>query len=153
MKIKYVFIIFIFGIIFIASCNKATNNQYISREGFTSESFTTVKTYFEAWNKQDYKTMYNLISDGFKQIDPTAKTYQDFESFAKKQGITSVKINSIKEVLNDGKTATVDYDVTFTFRSGEVNPFKSTFTVKYKPNDKQPGWKLIHPYGNNIDNT
>ncbi len=120
----------------------------------TSESEATkvVRTYFEAWDRQDWPTMYSLMSDGFKKIDPNAKTLQDFEAFAEKQGITAVKINSITEKLNDGTQATIDYDVAFTIK-GKETPFKSTFTVRYKPNDTSPGWKLIHPYGPNIDTT
>ncbi len=117
-----------------------------------SEAVEVVRTYFEAWDGQDWLTMYSLMSDGFKKIDPNAKTLQDFEAFASRQGITSVRINSITEKLNDGTSATIDYDVTFTIK-GKETPFKSTFTIRYKPDDAAPGWKLIHPYGPNIDTT
>lgn len=94
--------------------------------------------------------MYSLISDGFKKIEPTAQTYESFEAFAKKQGIQGIRIKSIKEGLNDGETAAIDYDVIFISKGKEV-PYQSTFTLRYRTNDQQPGWKLIHPYGNNID--
>lgn len=145
-KIKFV-ILFISFLVILASC---TQQQKVTKS--QSEAENTVRTYFEAWNKQDWPTMYGVISDGFKKIDSTAKTLQDFEVFANKQDITSVKINSITEKINDGITAVVDYDVIFTI-NGELKPFMGTFTLKYRKNDKNPGWKLIHPYGENIDNS
>ena len=138
-----VYLLFVISLLVLSACTK----QQITSQ---TEAEKVVRTYFEAWDSQDWKTMYSLISDGFKEIDPNAKTLVDFEAFASSQGITSVKINLIKEKINDGKQATVDYDVTFII-NGKTTPFQSTFTVKYKPNDAQPGWKLIHPYGDNND--
>ncbi|MBI2668646.1 nuclear transport factor 2 family protein [Candidatus Woesearchaeota archaeon] len=111
---------------------------------------TVVELYFKAWNLQDYETMYRLISDGFKTIEPSAKTIDDFTTYAKAQGITTVKIDSIQEKSNDGITAGVYYKVRFVTQNKEV-PFEGTFTLKYRANDGVPGWKLIHPYGTNVD--
>ena len=94
--------------------------------------------------------MYSLISDGFKKLEPTANTPEKFAEYAMAQGIEGVRINSIGETSNDGKTASVDYDVEFTV-NGQAVPFSGTFTLKYRKDDKTPGWKLIHPYGKNID--
>lgn len=114
------------------------------------EAGKVVETYFNAWNSQDYATMYGSISDGFKQLEPTAKTLTDFGTYASAQQISEVKIVSVKETSNDGKVATVDYNVEFTAQGKKV-PFAGTYTVKWKPNDNHPEWKLIHPYGKNID--
>lgn len=140
-----VYLLLVISLLFLGACTK----QQITSQ---TQAEKDVRIYFEAWDKQDWKTMYSLISDGFKKIDPNAKTLANFEAFASSQGITSVKINLIKEKISDGKQATVDYDVIFII-NGKTTPFQSTFTLKYKPKDQQPGWKLIHPYGNNIDNT
>lgn len=117
-----------------------------------TQAAETVYKYFDAWSRQNYTEMYSLISDGFKKIEPTAKTLQDFEAYAKKQGITKIRINSIIDKQNTGEVAVIDYDVTLTI-NGQETPFQSTFTVKKKPYDSPPGWKLIHPYGENIDTT
>lgn len=132
-------------LVFLGACTSQEKTNFSQ-----TQAEKVVKTYFEAWDSQNWKTMYSLMSDGFKKIDPNAKTFADFEAFVSSQGTTAVKINSIKEKFGDKNQATVDYDVTFII-NGKTTSFQSTFTVKYKPKDQQPGWKLIHPYGDNID--
>ena len=110
-----------------------------------------VKQYFNAWNSKNYADMYAAISDGFKKIEPTAKDLRAFKIHAESQGITNVVILSIKEASNDGQTAAVDYSVEFSFSNGKKSKFDGTYTLKYRQGDIIPGWKLIHPYGQNID--
>ncbi|MBI4174718.1 MAG: nuclear transport factor 2 family protein [Candidatus Aenigmarchaeota archaeon] len=109
-----------------------------------------VRQYFAAWNDKDWPDMYATISDGFKKIDPNAKDLAAFRSYAEAQPITGVKILSIRETSNDGDRATVDYSVEFTTTNG-TSPFSGTFTLRYRPGDVIQGWKLVHPYGPNID--
>ncbi len=126
-----------------------------------------VRQYFEAWNAGDYVNMYAAISDGFKRIEPTAKDLSTFRAYAQAQGINEVKIISLQEKMNDGSTAAIDYEVEFIFNDGKnegkddgkndrkndrkKQPFKGTFTLKYRPGDIIQGWKLIHPYGEKVD--
>ena len=110
-----------------------------------------VRQYFAAWDKKNYPDMYAAISDGFKKIEPTAGDLRAFKAYAESQGISNVKILSIKEASNDGRTATVDYSVEFSLSDGKKSKFDGTFTLKYRQGDVIPGWKLIHPYGGNID--
>lgn len=142
-------VILLLAVTALAACT-AQQSQQPQPQASESEAVNVVKGYFEAWDDKNWPKMYSLISDGFKQIDQTAKTLQEFEAFAKKQGITAVRINSLTEKSNDGTFALVEYDVTFTVE-GSSKQLKSTFSVKHKPNDQQPGWKLIHPFGPNID--
>ena len=137
---------FIAGIVYIAFSNKGEKINY---EIPLPEK--VVEQYFTAWNNQNYPDMYAAISDGFKKIEPTAKDLRAFKSYASSQGIDNAKILSIKEILNDGKTAAVDYSIEFLLSDGKKRKFEGTFTLKYRKGDVIPGWKLIHPYGENID--
>lgn len=110
-----------------------------------------VKQYFTAWNNKDYPNMYATLSDGFKKLEPTAKDLATFREFASSQGIEKIKIMNLKEESNDGTTVQVDYSVEFILNNFEKRSFSGTFTLKYRRGDIIPGWKLIHPYGDNID--
>ena len=110
-----------------------------------------VRQYFESWNNKDWPNMYAVISDGFKKTDSTAKTLSDFKQYADSQGVSGINILSIKEKSDDGKTAIVDYSVEFVLSNVSKKEFKDSFTLKFREADIIKGWKLIHPYGNNID--
>ena len=110
-----------------------------------------VRQYFESWDKKDYPNMYATFSDGFKKIDPNAKDLNTFVSFANSQEIVGVKVLDIKEESNDGRTAVIDYSVELTLSDGRKSPFSDKFTLKFRQGDIISGWKLIHPYGLNID--
>jgi len=110
-----------------------------------------VRQYFASWGNKNYPDMYSAVSDGFKKIEPTAKDLRAFKSYAESQGIESVNILSIKEASNDGITSFVDYSAEFMLSNGKKSEFDGTFTLKYRKGDVIPGWKLIHPYGENID--
>jgi hypothetical protein len=109
-----------------------------------------VINYFDYWSNSDYAPMYNYLSDGFKELEPTANTLENFITYAENQGITNIDILEIKETKNDGKSATVYYNVIFYIGEKKI-PYDHDFTLKYRENDINPGWKLIHPYGDNID--
>ncbi len=110
-----------------------------------------VRQYFTAWNNKNYPDMYASISDGFKRIDPNAKDLAAFRNFAGSQDIEGVNIISLKEISNDGTAAQVDYSVEFMLSDGNKKQFSDKFTLKYRKADIILGWKLIHPYGENID--
>lgn len=110
-----------------------------------------VMQYFTAWSNKNYPDMYTTISDGFKKIEQTAKDLRAFKIYAESQGVESVNILSIKEISNDGTTASVEYSIEFTLLNGKKTEFDGAFTLKYRQGDIISGWKLIHPYGDKID--
>ena len=137
---------FIAGIAYISLLPKDEQQEYK-----VASPEEVVKQYFTAWNNKNYPDMYSAISDGFKKIEPTAKDFRAFESYADSQGINGIRIISIQEESNDGISSSVDYSVEFTLSNGKKSKFDGTFTLKYRPGDIIAGWKLIHPYGENID--
>ncbi len=139
--------VFVAGLIYVQANQQnqlADNYQVASPE-------KVVRQYFESWDKKDWPNMYAAISDGFKKIDPDAKDLATFRNFASSQGIEGVKIISIKEVSNDGSIATVAYSVGFALSDGSIKRFSDSYTLKFRQGDIIPGWKLIHPYGPNVD--
>ncbi len=153
MKCGYVFVYgFALLLVILVGCTapeESASCPFLAGGASTTPT-PVVQHYFESWDKHDYPMMYALMSDGFKQLEPTALTEEKFASYARSQGIERVDIISVTETSNDGTTATVDYSVEFVTKSKKV-PFAGTFTVKLRANDQQPGWKLIHPYGEHID--
>ncbi len=105
--------------------------------------------YFQAWSTKQYDVMYSLISDGFKQIEPTAKTFNDFKFYIEKFYDTSSGIDIVyaKEAYQTEKEAGVNYKIEIARKDGSKREFESAYTLKKRAN----GWKLIHPYGENID--
>src|SRR3990167_1946324 len=87
---KRFFFIFLFLILFINACAKTQQVQQQSIQKpiktVSSEDVSiltpeqVVILYFQAWNDEQYDVMYSLLSDGFKQIEPTAKTFADFKA-------------------------------------------------------------------------
>ena len=115
-----------------------------------SEPEAAVYSYFTAWDRHDYTAMYGLMSDGFKKLEPSASSPDSFRIYAELQSTDKVKILSVREVSNGEGQATVDYEVEFTTQGKKI-PFRGSYTLKYRSKDAQPGWKLIHPYGDHID--
>ena len=120
--------------------------------------------YFQAWNDEQYDVIYSLISDGFKQIEPTAKTFNDFKSYMEKFYDTAlgVRVLEAKESYSTDKEAGVDYKIEITRKDGTKREFSSVYTLKKRASNASErertrsqvtGWKLIHPYGENIDTT
>ena len=137
------FVVFVIGIIF-------SNRQPEIEYSFPAPE-EVVRQYFTAWNDKGYPNMYATFSDGFKNIEPTAKDLRAFKEYVQTQPIDGVNIKTIDEKSNDGRTASVDYAVEFLLKDGTKQPFEGTFTLKYREGDIIRGWKLIHPYGENID--
>lgn len=93
--------------------------------------------------------MYALISDGFKELEPTAKTFGQFQQYMSKFFDTadSIKVTSTEIESSSDTKVVVKYVAEIRMKSGKTQELKSSFTVVKKSN----GWKLIHPYGENID--
>ena len=150
----------IFFIVLVNSCAKTQQEQQTTQKPIQTISAEDVSIltpeqvvalYFQSWNNKQYDVMYSLISDGFNKIEPTAKTFDDFKSYMAKFYDTSlgVKVLEAKESYKDDKEAGVDYKIEITTKDGTKKEFSSTYTLKKRAN----GWKLIHPYGQNIDTT
>ncbi len=134
-------------VILISACQSIQEGSKASELSILTPE-KVVRLYYESFDKKDYETMYALISDGFKKIEPTAKDLSNFASYMGeffKQG-TWFEVKEVKETSNDGTKATVDYTIVMHLNEGS-KIFRSTFTLKKKAN----GWKLIHPYGEKID--
>ncbi len=142
-------------IVFAVSLEVILNTSKTVKEDVYIEPLPdeVVRTYFTSWSNKNYVNMYSTISDGFKQIEPTAKDLSSFREYVASQGIKSVHIISITQKSNDGGTAVVDYLVEFVLEEGIKRDFAGSFTLKYRDGDVIKGWKLIHPYGENIDNS
>ena len=157
-KFFILFLIFLFAILFISSCAKTEQQTSPKNVPIISSDDVSKLTpeqavflYFKSWNDKKYDVMYSVISDGFKQIEPTAKTFGDFGSYMGKfyDTASGVRVIEAKEAYKNEKEAGVDYKIEITNKDGTKKDFSSTYTLKKRTN----GWKLIHPYGNNIDTT
>ena len=137
-------------VIFVAGVIWANSKPVVEDYEFPSQK-EVVEQYFIAWNNKDYINMYATFSDGFKKIEPTAKTLQDFKDYASLQDVEKVEVINTEEKSNNGETASVDYDIIFTLSNGQKSNYEGAFTLKYRKGDVIQGWKLIHPYGENID--
>ena len=93
MKARNLLFIFLFIIVFVSACAKTQQEQQpiqkliqtVSAEDVSSLTpEQVVILYFQAWNDKRYDVMYSLLSDGFKQIEPTAKTFDDFKTYIEK---------------------------------------------------------------------
>ena len=160
MKKSLIFL-FLFIVIFVNACAK---NQQIQQQTIqktiptvSSEDVSVltpeqvVILYFQVWNDEQYNVMYSLISDGFKQIEPTAKTFEDFKAYMEKFYDTALGVSIIeaKESYKNEKEAGVEYKIEIIKKDNYKKEFSSAYTLKKRAN----GWKLIHPYGENIDTT
>ncbi|MDP3766311.1 MAG: NTF2-like N-terminal transpeptidase domain-containing protein [Nanoarchaeota archaeon] len=161
MKNKFLFI-FLFLILLINACAKIQQQPQIvqqtmqktvpavsAEDGSILTPEQVVILYFQAWNDEQYDVMYSLISDGFKQIEPTAKTFDYFKSNMEKFYDTALGVSVLeaKESYKTDNEAGVDYTIEITRKDGNKREFSSVYTLKKRTN----GWKLIHPYGENID--
>ena len=143
--------------LFINSCAKTQQIEQKQIQTISAEDVSILTPeqvailYFQAWNDEQYDVMYSLISDGFKQIEPTAKTFNGFKSNMEKFYDTSLGVSIVeaKESYRTDKEAGVDYKIEMTGKDGTKREFSSTYTLRKRTN----GWKLIHPYGENIDTT
>ncbi|MBI5158808.1 nuclear transport factor 2 family protein [Candidatus Micrarchaeota archaeon] len=118
------------------------------RDYSTLSPTEVVREYYEAFGRQDYASMYALMSDGFKEIEPTAKDFETFKQYISKyyQTADGVKVLSVRETFNGEGEATVEYSVELNLKTGS-RKVSSEFELKKKEN----GWKLTHPYGLNAE--
>ena len=139
--------------LFLSACARTQQEEKatLSQDVSALNPAEAVRLYFEAWNSKQYDVMYSLISDGFKQIEPTAKTFNDFKSYMSKFYDTSAGVNvvDVETQYENDKESGVNYKIKLIGRDGAKKEFSSTYTLKKRAN----GWKLIHPYGENIDTT
>lgn len=137
--------------LFLGACAKTQHEQntLLSQDVSALIPDQVVTLYFQAWNSKQYDVMYSLISDGFKQIEPTAKSFDDFKAHMGKFYDTSAGINvvDVKKEYENEKEAGINYKIEIIGKDGTKKEFSSTYTLKKRAN----GWKLIHPYGKNID--
>ena len=146
LGIIIVLAVIVIGVILVQNGISAGQDQYQ-----VPSPEQVVNQYFTSWNNKDWPNMYATISDGFKKIDSNAKDLATFRTYASSQGVDGVRILDIKETANDGAVSTVQYSVDFISANSTVKRFDGTFTLKYRPGDVIRGWKLVHPYGSNID--
>ena len=160
MKKDFFIFSILFLILFLNSCSKTQEVRQTTQKSFpviAEEDISKLNPeqivilYFQAWNDKKYDIMYSLISDGFKQIDPTANTFEKFKSSMEElfNVASGVRVIDVKEASRDDKTAVVDFKIQIIGKDGSKQEISKTFTLKKRAN----GWKLIHPYGNNIDTT
>lgn len=80
---KKIFLIMAILAIFAVACQQNANQKIVPDvSSLIPEQVVTL--YFQAWNDKQFDVMYSLISDGFKQIEPTAKSFGDFKSYMSK---------------------------------------------------------------------
>ncbi len=185
-KIYFILFYFLFVVLLVNACAK----QQATQQQTTKKSISTISSedvstltpeqvvilYFQSWNDEQYDVMYSLISDGFKQIEPTANTFKDFKANMEKFYDTAlgVRIVEAKESYRTENEAGVDYKIEITNKDGSKRDFSSVYTLKKRVSNASElgderargelshvtrtrsqvtGWKLIHPYGENIDTT
>lgn len=138
---KFMFILL--TLILLASCSPKASSED------TAIAVKVVNEYYTALNNKDYLTMYSLISEGFKKIEPTANTYESFEAYIAKffDAANGIRITSTKIVSATSTEVVVEYVALVELKNGATKELKSLFTVKKKPE----GWKLVHPYGDKKD--
>ncbi|MBI2558536.1 hypothetical protein HYW20_04390 [Candidatus Woesearchaeota archaeon] len=151
MKSSLTFVIFI--VILLSACTKTQQEQkaILSQDVSTLTQIQVVTLYFQAWNSKQYDIMYSLISDGFKQIEPTAKSFDGFKAYMDKfyETANGVSVIDVQTQYENDKEAGVNYKIEIIGKDGAKKDFESVYTLKKRSN----GWKLIHPYGQNIDTT
>jgi len=108
-----------------------------------------VKMYYNAWANKDYKTMYSLVSEGWKVMEPTARSEARFANNVGKFYLEAKGIRLVfaSEQANTGSQSEVSAAIEVETRDGQFLLTNQTMTLRLKNN----GWKLIHPYGEYTD--
>ena len=108
-----------------------------------------LEDYYAAWAIKDYKTMYFLVSDGWKALESTAHTEEDFAEFLDGfyDNAKGLRLTFASEQYNTGSEATVSFALEVELYDGSFLNNDQTLTLRLKKN----GWKLIHPYGDYAD--
>ena len=129
------------SLLFLASCAPAQ----LPTPRVEGTPVEIVKMYYAGWSNQDYAVMYDLVSDGWKDLEPTARTLGTFERhmqgfFSKAKGI---RTTFVSEQSNTGTEAVVSVALEVETLDDRFLNTNQTLTLKLKDN----GWKLIQPYG------
>ncbi|MFA6022544.1 MAG: NTF2-like N-terminal transpeptidase domain-containing protein [Candidatus Pacearchaeota archaeon] len=135
------------SIVFYTSMGN-NSNKIITED----DSAKAVREYFNAWDKKDYGKMYQLISDGFKDNETTAKNFLIYKTYMNSQDVNRVRTIELMLIDKEDSVARIEYSIELISKKGLITPLNEEFTLKYFPNSTIPGWKLIHPYGNFVDN-
>lgn len=140
-----------FLVLFLNACANTQQKASLPNDVLILSPEEVVRLYFNSWNNKQYDAMYSLISDGFKQIEPTATSFDDFKAYMSKFYDTSsgVIVIDVKVEYENENEAGVNYKIEIIGKDGSKKEFSSTYSLKKRAN----GWKLIHPYGQNIDTT
>ena len=140
------FISILFITILLIACQNT--NQEI-KDSNEKTAIDIVDLYYKSLNNKNYETMYSLISEGFKQIEPTAKDYQTFELYMKRfsNSFESVEAKDIRLVESFAEAGKVSYNMFLKPKNVEMQQLNLTTELKIKNNE----WKMIHPYSNKID--
>src|SRR3989344_1322199 len=150
-NIKTTLFVVLFLIFLVNACSKQQSQQQTTQKPIQTVSADDVSRlipeqvvilYFQAWNDKKYDVMYSLISDGFKQIEPTGKTFGDFQLYMDSffETASEIKIIEAKQAYQSEKEAGVNYKIEITMKDGTKKEFENTYTPKKREN----GWKLIH---------
>lgn len=110
-----------------------------------------VEKYYGAWSQKDYETMYGLVSDGWKRLEPTARSEGEFARFLDGfyNNAKGIRLAFASEQSNTGSEAVVSMALEVELNDGRFVTNNQTLTLRLK--DK--GWKLIHPYGDYVDDS
>ncbi len=144
----------ILAMISVSACTQqaATTTTTIAKSYNELTPKEVVELYFSSWNARDYDNMYKTVSDGFKRIDLNATSLEAFRNHLDKffQSGRSIRLVKAEELLNDGENASVEYTIEMDLIEGKTE-FSGSYSLKYRKDDMLAGWKLIHPYGENVD--
>ena len=101
--------------------------------------------YFQSWNSKKYDAAYSLISDGFRQTEPTAGTPDGFRSYMGSffDDASAIDIVQAKASYKNDNEAMVDYKIEIEKKDGTRKLFNSQYTLIRM----RGGWKIINPYG------
>lgn len=105
--------------------------------------------YYAAWADKNYRTMYALVSDGWKALEPTARTQKSFSNHMDGffENANGIRLVFASEQSNTGSESTVSVALEVETLDGRFLMSNQTLTLRLKDN----GWKLIRPYGEYTD--
>ncbi len=134
----------LFLLALLAACAPSEPTPFV--EGTPVE---IVQKYYSAWGDRDYKTMYSLVSDGWKALEPTGHTEKSFATYVSGfyRKANSIRLVFASEQSNTGSQAAVSAAVEVETYEGKFALANQTLTLRLKDN----GWKLTSPYGEFAD--
>ncbi|MEM4240015.1 MAG: hypothetical protein QXM31_00725 [Candidatus Woesearchaeota archaeon] len=137
-------ILFFLLALLLAACRAREQTPFVA-----GTPVEIVQKYYAAWGAKDYKTMYTLVSDGWKALEPTAHTELRFANhlggFYK--SAKAIRLVFASEQSNTGSQSVVSAALEVETMDGRFVLANQTVVLRLKDN----GWKLIHPYGEFTD--